>query len=106
MANFFQTQFIQDGLESMKKNIYRFEYQLNGNEWHDDATVNSKKIEDNKVVCLVNIPNAAAAADTITGVRFYDMDNELAGSKTVSLSRKSYQTGLIRFEFPLQEQTT
>ena len=100
---FYQNQFIQDGLEAMMKNIYRFEYQLNGGSWHNDATVNSKKIEGNSVVCMVNIPNTAQRADTVTAVRFYDMDNQLAGSKSVSLSRTENQTGLIRFQFPLVE---
>ena len=101
---FYKDQFIQDGLLSMMRNIYRFEYQLNDSgTWLTDATVNSKKIEGNKVVCMVNIPNNSRTAGTITRVRFFDMDNQVAGEKTISLSRTADQTGLIRFDFPLTE---
>jgi phage tail sheath gpL-like len=102
---FYRDQFIQDGLLSMMRNILRFEYQLNNDgSWHSDATVNSKKIEGSKVVCMVNIPNNERTAATITAVRFFDMDNEVAGEKTISLSRTANQTGLIRFDFPLTEE--
>ena len=102
---FYKDQFIQDGLLSMMRNILRFEYQLNGGgAWHSDATLNSKKIEGNKVVCMVNIPNNERTAATITRIRFFDMDNEVAGEKEISLSMTADQTGLIRFDFPLTEE--
>ena len=57
------------------------------------------------MVVFVNVPSFGVA-DTITGVRVYDNNNNLAGEQSISLVRDSLNTGLLRFTFPLIEQTT
>lgn len=52
----------------------------------------------------VNAPSSGQK-DTITAVRVYDRNGELAGSQTVSLTRDSVNAGLLRFTFPLVEAT-
>lgn len=49
---------------------------------------------------------SSGAADTVTAVRVYDNNDSLAGSQSVNLKRQSYNTGLLRFTFPLIEATT
>jgi hypothetical protein len=101
--SFYTSNFLSKRRGELLRAIGRFEYQLNNGAWRQDATINEKKIENDAVVCYVSIPNTAAAADVITGARVYDANGVLAGSQTISLSRTSTQTGLLRFEFPLVE---
>lgn len=42
-------------------------------------------------------------ADTITGVRVYDINGALAGQQSISLKRTSLNVALLRFTFPLIE---
>lgn len=81
----------------------RFQYQLNGGAWKD-GTINSKEIKGSDVVVFVNVPSSGQA-DTITGVRVYDNNNELAGQQEIKLQRSSLNTALLRFTFPLIEES-
>ncbi len=101
--SFYTSNFLAKRRNELLRAIGRFEYQLNNGSWRSDATINEKTIENDAVVCYVNIPNTAAAADVITGARVYDANGVLAGTQAISLSRTSTQTGLLRFEFPLTE---
>lgn len=74
---------------------------LNGGAWQT-GTVNSKEIIGTNVVVFVNVPNFGQA-DTITGVRVYDINGALAGQQSISLKRTSLNVALLRFTFPLIE---
>lgn len=49
-----------------------------------------------------DVPNFGQA-DTITGVRVYDINGALAGQQSISLKRTSLNVALLRFTFPLIE---
>lgn len=51
---------------------------------------------------LDDVPNFGQA-DTITGVRVYDINGALAGQQSISLKRTSLNVALLRFTFPLIE---
>lgn len=100
---FFTENFLNARRTDLLRSVDRFQYQLNGGAWKD-GTVNSKEIKGTDVVVFVNIPSSGAA-DTITGVRVFDNNNELAGEQEISLKRSSMNTALLRFTFPLIEET-
>ena len=80
----------------------RFQYQLDNGTWQD-GTINRKEIKGSDVVVFVNVPSSGRA-DTITGVRVFDNNNELAGEQEIKLQRSSLNTALLRFTFPLIEE--
>lgn len=100
---FYTDAFLAARREQLLRAVQRFQYQLNGSDWHD-GEINRKEIEGNAVVCYVNIPSSGSA-DTVTGVRVFDNNGALAGSQTISLARKSINSALLRFAFPLIETT-
>lgn len=69
---FFTDKFLNDRREELLRSVDRFQYQLNGGAWQT-GTVNSKEIIGTNVVVFVNVPNFGQA-DTITGVRVYDIN--------------------------------
>lgn len=101
---FFTDKFLNARREDLLRHIYRFQYQLNGGTWYT-GEINSKEVVGTNVVVFVNMPSSGAA-DTVTAVRVYDNNDSLAGSQSVNLKRQSYNTGLLRFTFPLIEATT
>lgn len=101
---FFTDKFLNARREDLLRHIYRFQYQLNGDTWYT-GEINSKEVVGTNVVVFVNMPSSGAA-DTVTAVRVYDNNDSLAGSQSVNLKRQSYNTGLLRFTFPLIEATT
>ena len=98
---FFTENFLNNRRAELLRAVTRFQYQLNKSTWID-GEINSKEIAGTAVVVCVNAPSSGAK-DTITGVRVYDNNGELAGSQSVSLSRDSINAGLLRFTFPLIE---
>ena len=90
---FFTDKFLNARREDLLRHIYRFQYQLNGDTWYT-GEINSKEVVGTNVVVFVNMPSSGAA-DTVTAV-----------SQSVNLKRQSYNTGLLRFTFPLIEATT
>ena len=56
------------------------------------------------MVVFVNVPGSGRA-DTITGVRVYDNNGALAGQQEIKLQRSSLNTALLRFTFPLIEES-
>ena len=99
---FFTSSFMQARREELKRQLVRFDYQLNGGNWKT-GEVNSKEIVGTDVVVLLYAPSSGAA-DTVTGVRCYDINGALVGSQKVSLARAGNNSALIRFTFPLVEQ--
>ena len=98
---FFTDKFLNDRREELLRSVDRFQYQLNGGAWQT-GTVNSKEIIGTNVVVFVNVPNFGQA-DTIKGVRVYDINGALAGQQSISLKRTSLNVALLRFTFPLIE---
>lgn len=99
---FFNKSFLDDRRKELLNSVCRFQYQINGGTWYD-GTVNSKEIVGTDVVVFVNAPSSGKA-DTITGVRVFDGYGKLAGQQAISLVRKSLNSGLLRFAFPLVEE--
>ncbi len=100
---FFTTNFLNNRRAELLRAVDRFQYQLNNSAWYD-GTVNSKEVIGTDIVVFVNIPSSGAS-DTITGVRVYDNNGSLAGSQTISLARTSLNSALLRFTFPLIEES-
>ncbi len=100
---FFTENFLNARRADLLRSVCRFQYQLDGGEWRD-GTINSKEIKGSDVVVFVNVPSSGQA-DTITGVRVYDNNNELAGQQEIKLQRSSLNTALLRFTFPLIEES-
>lgn len=100
---FFTDSFLNDRRTEFLRSLKKFQYQRNGGTWHD-GVINSMSIAGTSVVVFVHIPSFGVA-DTITGVRVYDQNNNIAGQQSISLTRSSVNTGLLRFTFPLIEQT-
>ena len=100
---FFRESFLNNRREELMRSVDRFQYQLQDGVWRD-GTINSKTIHGTDVVILVNVPSSGRD-DTIKGVRVYDRNGELAGQQAIELKRTSLNTALLRFTFPLVEQT-
>ena len=95
---FFTDKFLNDRREELLRSVDRFQYQLNGGVWQT-GTVNSKEIIGTNVVVFVNVPNFGQA-DTITGVRVYDINGALAGqraNKGVFITTSQYTVQAIEF---------
>jgi hypothetical protein len=100
---FFTTTFLNDRRAEILRAVSRFQYQRNNSAWYD-GEINSKEINGTDVVVFVNCPSSGVA-DTITGVRVFDNNGALAGQQAVSLTRTSENAALLRFTFPLIEET-
>ena len=98
---FFKESFLNARREELLRSVCGFQYQLNGSTWKS-GEINSKQILGTSVVVFVNVPSSGSA-DTITGVRVYDNNDNLAGEQAISLQRSSANTALLRFTFPLIE---
>lgn len=98
---FFKESFLNARRAELLRSVCRFQYQLNGGTWKN-GEINSKQILGTSVVVFVNVPSSGSA-DTITGVRVYDNNDNLAGEQAISLQRSSANTALLRFTFPLIE---
>lgn len=98
---FFTPAFLNARRTELLNSVVRFQYQLNNSTWRD-GTINSKEISGTDVVVFVNVPSSGGA-DTITAVRVYDNNGNIAGQQAISLSRTSLNSALIRFTFPLIE---
>lgn len=99
----FTEDFLNARREELLNAVGDFEYKLGAGDWQK-AEVSSKKIEGNAAVFNVYVPGSGTD-DIITAVRFYDQDGNIAGERTVQLTRTSLQSTLIRFSFPLTELT-
>ena len=98
---FFKESFLNARRAELLRSVCRFQYQLNGGTWKN-GEINSKQILGTSVVVFVNVPSSGGA-DTITGVRVYDNNDNLAGEQAISLQRSRANTALLRFTFPLIE---
>ncbi len=87
--------------QEMALELVRFQYQRNNGSWQN-ATVNEKKVTGNNVVVYLHIP-PSGANDTITGIRFYDDNGDLAGQLAIKLVRQSNNSGLVKLSLSLTE---
>ncbi|MDE7262362.1 MAG: MBF2 family protein [Oscillospiraceae bacterium] len=99
----FTENFLNARRGELLRNVCRFQYQLDNGTWQN-GTINRKEIKRSDVVVFVNVPSSGRAY-TITGVRVYDNNNELAGEQEIKLQRSSLNTALLRFTFPMIEET-
>jgi hypothetical protein len=99
---FFTDTFLAARRAELLRSVCRFQYQINGT-WRD-GEINSKSVIGSNIVVFVNVPSFGTK-DTITGVRVFDNNNALAGQQTINLQRESLNTALLRFTFPLIEET-
>jgi hypothetical protein len=99
---FWKETYLNDRRSEVLRSIKRVQYQTNNSEWRD-GEINSKEITGSDVVIFVNVPSSGVA-DTITGVRVYDINDRLAGEQKISLQRKNINAALLRFTFPLVEE--
>ena len=76
---FFKESFLNARRAELLRSVCRFQYQLNGGTWKN-GEINSKQILGTSVVVFVNVPSSGSA-DTITGVRVYDNNDNLAGNR-------------------------
>ena len=101
---FFTENFLNDRRDELLRNVVRFQYQLNHDgAWHD-GEVNDKSIVGNDVIVFVNVPSSGSD-DTVTAVRVLDCSGKLADQQAISLKRSNLNTGLLRFTFPLIEES-
>lgn len=99
---FWKETYLNDRRSEVLRSIKRVQYQTNNSTWRD-GEINSKEIVGSDVVVFVNAPGSGVA-DTITGVRVYDINDRLAGEQKISLQRKNINAALLRFTFPLVEE--
>lgn len=78
----------------------KVEYQIE-EKWHK-AEVNKKEIKGEELLVWCNAP-ASDLPGTISKVRIFDMDGELAAEQELSLSRGAGEGTLIKWVFPLRE---
>lgn len=98
---FFSDTFLNKRRNELLNSIVKFQYQTNNSTWRN-GTINSKELNGTDVIVYVNCPSSGTA-DTITAVRVYDVEGDLAGQQSISLVRTSLNSALLRFTFPLIE---
>lgn len=101
MAKFWRESFLQKRRREWLNNISYAEYVLNGGTYRGDIQI--KQIVGDTIEVFVVVDKSVSGANTITRIRLYDVDGEIAGERTESIIKSSTQGVLIKFEFPLKE---
>ena len=99
---FFTENFLNARRQELLRSVVRFQYQIGG-VWHD-GEINDKQVICTDVVVFVNVPSFGVS-DTITAVRVLDRHDALAGQQTINLTRGTLNSALLRFTFPLIEES-
>ena len=86
--------------EYVRNSIAKVQYKTS-DIW-ENATINQIVVIGTQIQMFVNIPNAGSA-QTITGIRIYDVSGEISGEQDCNISQTESQNLLIKFEFPLTE---
>ena len=81
------------------KRIVKIQYYASGT-WYD-ALITSKEVVGNKVKIITQTSDNSAL--TITSVRLIDNSGEIAGQRSESIEKKSTQSVITLWEFPLYE---
>ena len=94
--SFFTENFLNARRQELLRSVVRFQYKIGGT-WHD-GEINDKQVIGTDVVVF-------GVSDTITAVRVLDRNDALAGQQTINLTRGTLNSALLRFTFPLIEET-
>lgn len=84
----------------VKNEIRYAEYQVSGT-WHRVDIQTAQILSDGRVEVVFVIDHTIAGNITVTGVRLYDFNGELIGSKTTSITREDATEGIsytVRFK--------
>lgn len=100
---FFTNAYLNKRRKQVLRSIVKFSYQKDNGSWFNDATIDSKEIVGTDVLIFATVPSSGSA-NTITRVRLYDDENEIAGEGAVSIVRTGENSAGIRFTVPLIEQ--
>ena len=100
--SFFTENFLNARRQELLRAVVRFQYQIGG-VWRD-GEINDKQVIGKNVVVFVNVPSFGVS-DKITAVRVLDRNDALAGQQSISLTRGTLNSALLRFTFPLIEES-
>lgn len=99
----YTNEYLAEKRRKIANELVRFQYQRNGSsQWRDDATINKKAVEGDKVVIDLHFP-CLRVSDKITKVRFFDSRGIEAGVFDANLSRNNDQSGFCRMSLYLTE---
>jgi hypothetical protein len=99
---FWTSTYLEKVRNFLARTITRASYRVS-NTWYE-GTINSFEVIDTKAVVFIGIPSGVPPGSvTITGVRLYDHDGELAAEQPCNIVRTGMQNALIKFEFELTE---
>lgn len=101
MAKFWKDSFLQKRRISWLNNIAYAEYVMNGKTYRGD--IQKKQVVGDTIEVFVIVDHSVSGTNTITRIRLYDVDGEMAGERTESIIKSSTQGVLIKFQFPLKE---
>jgi hypothetical protein len=74
---------------------------MNGSTYRGD--IQAKHIVGDTIEVFVVVDHSVPGTNTITRIRLYDVDGQMAGERTESIVKSSTQGVLVKFEFPLKE---
>ena len=77
----------------MMNEIRYAEYKV-GNTWHRTDIQTKQILSDGRVEVVFVIDHTIAGSITVTGVRLYDANGDLVGSKTTSITRADATEGI------------
>jgi len=79
--------------QQMMNEIRYAEYKV-GDTWHRTDIQTAQILSDGRVEVVFVIDHTIAGSITVTGVRLYDRNGELVGSKTTSITREDATEGI------------
>lgn len=102
---FFTNAYLNKRRKQVLRSIVKFTYQKNNGSWFNDAIIDSKEIVGTDVIIFATVPSSGLA-NTITRIRLYDDESEIAGEGVVNIVRTGANSAGIRFTVPLIELQT
>ena len=102
---FFTNAYLNKRRKQVLRSIVKFTYQKSNGSWFNDAIIDSKEIVGTDVIIFATVPSSGLA-NTITRIRLYDDESEIAGEGVVNIVRTGANSAGIRFTVPLIELQT
>lgn len=99
---FYTPTFLNKRRQWWMKNIHKVEAFV-GSTWHT-GTIQTKKLDGDKIVIHAVFSDLTASACTITSLRVIDIDGEVAAQKSESITKAAGQGVLIKLELPIKEE--
>ena len=99
---FWQSTFLNKVRQDWLRRLVKIQYYA-GSTWYD-AQITSKAIDGNTLKIVSQTTDSAAL--TITNVRLFDNDVDVAGQITENITKLATQGVITLWEFPLYEITT